>query len=264
MTKGRSASVGAHIGLASLRTILKTALNKGYAFVHYENVDQHDKCILMRHDVDVDVRFAVEVAGIESSFGVSATYFLMLRNPLYNLLSSQIRECVAEMVNLGHHIALHFDVSQYPGLEDRDLLPAITAELALMREILPDATLSRCVSFHKPSAYFLSSEIETDAFFGAYNRRFFRDMRYIADSGGRWREESILELIERDDTAKIHFNSHPIWWVSPGATVQDKLNGYLIHRLRHADAELADVLNDTNRGAMLHQPKTFRLQDALD
>jgi len=52
---------------------------------------------LLRHDVDVDVGAALEMAKVEKSLGVSSTYFLMLRPPVYNLMSRHNHQAVKKI-----------------------------------------------------------------------------------------------------------------------------------------------------------------------
>lgn len=44
-----------------------------------ELLKRNKKFVLMRHDVDMDLGKALELAEIEKSFGILATYFFMLR-----------------------------------------------------------------------------------------------------------------------------------------------------------------------------------------
>ena len=45
--------------------------------------------------------------------------------------------------------------------------------------------------------------------------------RYVSDSSMLWRETTPLELIQSG--IDVYFLSHPIWWMSPGKSQNEKL-----------------------------------------
>jgi hypothetical protein len=254
MSDQSSQKIGSHIALESMAEFFREARQWGYAFIGYDEAKTASQFVIMRHDVDVDLHYANRLAEIEARHEVASTFFVMLRNPLYNLFAPQSLRCIGEITGLGHKVALHFDVSAYPQLEGQAFLGAISRELTLLKELAGPANVSRCVTFHKPNQFILETEIETDEFFSGYNREFFRDIRYIADSGGRWREESMLELIRSRRSDRIQFNSHPVWWIAPGESQKEKLAAFLKHRASNADIELAETINDPARNFILHTP----------
>src|SRR4051812_6000720 len=75
--------------LKGYETLLKQAVDSGYQFCSFENidVDNSGKICYLRHDIDADVTAALKLAEIENSLGIRATYFFMLRSPVYNLFS---------------------------------------------------------------------------------------------------------------------------------------------------------------------------------
>jgi hypothetical protein len=248
--------IGKDINRESLEAFCQEAKRHGYAFIGYEEARDTPRFVIMRHDVDVDLHYAKELAELEASHGVGATYFVMLRNPLYNLFAPQSSKCLKIITGLGHQVGLHFDVSAYPDLDGPALLEAISHELAILKELAGASQVSKCVTFHKPSPHLLNTEISTDEFFSGYNRSFFRDIRYIADSGGNWREESMLDLIRAERSPKIQFNSHPVWWIAPGRTQAEKLAALLKHRAANAENDLACTINDPSRGFILYHPSS--------
>lgn len=248
--------IGKHINLESLDVFFQEAKQCGYAFIGYEEAEHSPRFVIMRHDVDVDLNYARELALLESRHRVKSTYFLMLRNPLYNLLAPQASKCLCNILDCGHQVGLHFDVSAHPELDLPGLLKSISQELSLLKQLAGVSQVSRCVTFHKPSQHILSAEIATDEFFSGYNRSFFRDIRYIADSGGDWREESILELVRKAQSPKIQFNSHPVWWVAPGQTQAQKLAALMKHRAACGEEDLACTINDPSRNFIFYRPSS--------
>jgi len=256
MNDPNTRAIGKNIDLDSLEAFFQEAKQYRYAFIGYEEAKDSPRFVIMRHDVDVDLHYARELALIESRHGVKSTYFLMLRNPLYNLLSPGALKCLRSILDHGHHVGVHFDVSAYRELDWPGLLKAIRDELFLLKHLAGASQVSRCVTFHKPNRHILNAEISTDEFFSGYNRSFFRDIRYIADSGGNWREESILELIRGTQHPKIQFTSHPLWWIAPGRTQSEKLAALLEHRAAYAEEDLACTVNDPSRDFLLYRPSS--------
>jgi len=254
MNDWNTRTIGKDIDLESLEQVFQEAKRCAYEFIGYEEAADFQRFIIMRHDVDIDPHYARELAAVETRHGVKSTYFLMLRNPLYNLLSPGARSCLRSILDGGHRVGVHFDVSAYAEMDSGELLKAIGEEFALLKRLAGPRHVSRCVTFHKPSPYILSTEISTDEFFSGYNRSFFSDIRYIADSGGNWREESMLELIRGRRPPKIQFNSHPVWWVAPGRTQMEKLSAALRCRAARAEEDLAFTINDPNRRIFLYRP----------
>jgi len=249
--------IGKDINRESLETFFQEAKQHGYAFIGYEQAQQTPRFIIMRHDVDLDLNYAAELAELEARHDVGSTYFLMLRNPLYNLLAPQSSRCLRKILDLGHQVGLHFDVSAYPDANQSRLLEAISHELSILKQLAGSDRVSKCVTFHKPNPHILNTEIVTDDFFSGYNRSFFRDIRYIADSGGAWREESILELIRDARPPRIQFTSHPIWWIAPGRTQAEKLAALLQQHAALAEEDLACTINDPSRDFILYRPSSW-------
>jgi len=246
--------LGKHIDRDDLVTFFREAKQLGYPFLGYEEAVRAERFIILRHDVDLDLDYAEELAELEARSGVKSTYFVMLRNPLYNLLSPQASRSLGRIVELGHQVGLHFDVTAYPEMDGPALLEAIRAELAALKRLAGVASVSRCVTFHKPSPYILNTEITTEEFFSGYNAGLFREIRYISDSGGTWREGSMLEMIRQNPPPRVQFTSHPIWWMAPGDSPTEKLESLLRHRDLRSGVDLAFTINDPTRNFILYNP----------
>ena len=69
--------------------------------------------LFMRHDIDVSLKSAVRLAEIESRVGVHATYMVSPNSPLYRIADDVGRSALGRLCELGHEIALHFDISEH-------------------------------------------------------------------------------------------------------------------------------------------------------
>ena len=143
-----------------------------------------------RHDVDVCIDSALEMAEFEASRGIRATFYLFLsqESPFYSILDALKAE--RKLYEMGHRIGLHVDerkISKWDWWLD-------------MRPRGP-------ISFHCPTEHVLWRDFPT--FENAYAARW--KGRYVADSMGVFRYGDPEDVAE--DGWQI--NLHPEWWFNP-------------------------------------------------
>lgn len=137
----------------------------------------HPDHLLLRHDIDFSVEHAHEIALVERDHDVVATYFFMLTSNTYNLLSRRSASLVKGIRALGHKISLHFDPTAYPSMEGFRNEKNIFEQ---MFEVELDI-----VSIHRPGIFLENNNADLLGCKQTYQDRYFRDMKYISDSGGR-------------------------------------------------------------------------------
>lgn len=71
----------------SYERLLNLLGENGYKTADYRNWNQYDQCVILRHDVDTDLRKALEMAKLECQYGIKSTYFVLLTSNFYNLYS---------------------------------------------------------------------------------------------------------------------------------------------------------------------------------
>src|SRR4051812_29321614 len=94
----------------SYRALLSLALAKGYRFISFEDPHPADaeRIIYLRHDVDLLPKSAQELAEINHSLGVRATFFVQLRSMAYNLFDPNTLQSVRAILNLDQYVGLHY------------------------------------------------------------------------------------------------------------------------------------------------------------
>jgi len=161
---------------------------------------------LLRHDVDLSVPAAVEMARLEADLGVNSSYFLLAGSPLYNLLAPDTREQVREIEALGHDVGLHFSTHSYWPAghrpSDRALAARVRAEQEALDAVARDPV--DAVSFHVPPEWVLGASLDGVA--STYAPAVFSEIGYLADSGQRWREQSPLE---GEHSERLQVLTHP-------------------------------------------------------
>lgn len=190
------------------RVFLERLQSSGYRFRSFDD-RLTDGDLVVRHDVDLSVGAAVEMARIEADLGIQSTYFLLVTSPLYNVFERETRERIAELEALGHDVGVHFSTHQYWPADarptDADLLRAVRREQAALAAVATAPV--ETISFHIPPEWVLDR-----AFPGlqsAYEPRFFSDLDYVADSSQRWREQHPLD---GGLGSRVQLLTHPGLW----------------------------------------------------
>lgn len=226
--------------------MLSAFKNTGYSFCQFEEVNAclagGRSFVVLRHDIDISLRPALEIAQAEYEQGVQATYFVLLRSPFYNLCSHENVELIQRIQQYGHQIAAHIDLTFY----DNDCLKALK-EVEIVAQCFPSLN-TELVSLHSPYPLnripiALSQQLEN-----VYGAAVRGEMAYISDSTGRWRYGHPLASEAFKVHQPIQLLTHPIWWIQEGETAAQKLERWLY----------TDFQNDrTTLKAFL--PKLFRL-----
>ena len=232
-------------GYHGLLSIFKDA---GYSFCEFEEIDarlaEESSFVVLRHDIDLSLRLAVEIARIEYEQGIHATYFVLLRSPFYNILSRSSVAIMQQIHQYGHQIATHLDLAAY----DNDCVKALK-EVELLAQCFPYIN-TELVSLH--SSYDLDKvPVElSQQLDNVYGHAARGKMTYISDSTGRWRYGHPLDSEAFSARKPIQLLTHPVWWVQEGETATQKLECWL-----HSDY--------VNSFAMLKEflPKLFRLKE---
>jgi hypothetical protein len=92
--------------LPHYRELLEAAKAGGYRFAHF-GADPEPGDLFLRHDVDLSLAAAVEMAEVEAELDVVTTYLLMTESVFYNLASSEGAAAIARLRELGHAVGLH-------------------------------------------------------------------------------------------------------------------------------------------------------------
>ena len=191
----------------------------------------------MRHDVDVCIDEAVEMARIEHDLGIQSTYMILPSTPLYDV--DEKRDRIDEIRSLGHEIGLHCAVEFQAdpairdgrtdggptdgdlidgnlhdrGLTDGGLTEDERDQIRIERERLESVLDEpiRSISYHQPIERVLYGPSHVEGMVNAYSEELMST--YISDSGGRWREGSPIGSVQRAiGSDSIQVLTHPVWW----------------------------------------------------
>jgi hypothetical protein len=202
-------------------SLIESFVEKGYQFKFFTDEIQQKKNLLLRHDVDFDVLLSLNLAEYENLNHIRSTYFFMLRSDSYNILNPQNIDAVKKIYQFGHEISLHFDPLIY-----QDYSSGLTLELDLFYKLF--GVNPKVISLHRPNKDFLQGiDIGVSH---TYEKKFFKDIKYISDSGGEFKYGHPLDSDAYQSNQSIQLLLHPIWWMTGDDTNLLKLMTYYKYR----------------------------------
>jgi hypothetical protein len=200
--------------------LLDAAQQGGYRSAFFDRTPRSGD-LFLRHDVDLSLEAALEMAELEAGRNVRATYFLMTESVFYNLASYVGGAALEHLRALGHRVGLH---AVHPSAERDDRFEPVLA-------------------WHNPDPDYVHDPVE-----GAVNVMqgpWFDPDHYRSDSNQHWRQGCPHEQLARGDFEWLQLLIHPEIWVYPGATMGETMRAMLDAdretRLRHLAADRIDL-----------------------
>ena len=184
------------------RELVEAAKAGGYRFASFGHEPKPGE-LFLRHDVDLSLEAALEMAWLEAELGARATYFLMTESVFYNLASADGRRVLARLRELGHAVGLH---AVWP-----------RAEL--------DERFDRVVAWHNPEPEYMHEPIGGAA--NVMEPRYFSPETYRSDSNQQWRHGCPHEDLAAGRFRWLQLLVHPEIWVYPGATMRETMHAML-------------------------------------
>jgi hypothetical protein len=184
------------------RELLDAVREGGYRFATFDGEPQAGD-VFLRHDVDLSLEAALELARLEQSAGAHATYFLMTESVFYNLESAHGRAALCELRELGHAVGLH---AVYPRAARDDRFDAV-------------------VAWHNPDPEYVHEPVS--GFVNVMQPPWFTKGKYRSDSNQHWREGCPHEDLARREFDWLQLLVHPEIWVYKGETMRETMHAML-------------------------------------
>lgn len=201
--------------LEHYREILRAAGEGGYRFAFFGSPPSEGD-LFLRHDVDLSLEAALEMAELEADEGVATTYLLMTRSVFYNLASHEGERAIAQLRELGHQVGLH----------------------AVHPEVELDARFDPIVAWHNPEPAFMTAPI--DGVVNVMEQTHFDPATYRSDSNHRWRSGCPHDELRAGAFPWLQLLVHPEIWVYPGSTMTATMQAMLDAQRAHRFALLRD------------------------
>ena len=184
--------------LEHYRELLDAAAAGGYRFVRFDAEPRPGE-LFLRHDVDLSLEAALELARIEHERGVQATYFLMTESVFYNLESPLGRATLDTLRDLGHAVGLH----------------------ALYPRAVHDERFDAVLAWHNPDRGYVNEPV--DGLVNVMQPPWFTQGRYRSDSNQHWREGCPHDDLRAGAFEWLQLLVHPEIWVYPGRTMGESM-----------------------------------------
>ena len=197
------------------RVLLGAAKQGGYRFAFFDH-DPQPRDLFLRHDVDLSLEAAVELAELEAREGVLATYFLMTTSIFYNLDSPVGVRTLNRLRELGHGVGLH----------------------AVWPRVELDERFDPVVAWHNPEPEYMSAAVDGAA--NVMEPRFFAPERYRSDSNQHWRSGCPHAALAASEFEWLQLLVHPEIWVYRGATMRETMLAMLDAERERRLAQLAE------------------------
>jgi hypothetical protein len=203
-------------GVKHYRELLQAAQAGGYSWASFDH-DPQPGDLFLRHDVDLSLEAALEIARVEQELDAQATYFLMTESVFYNLESTVGVAALEELRSLGHAVGFH-PVHPHTDFDDR---------------------FDAVFTWHNPDPEFIAEPID-----GAVNVMappYFAPDHYRSESNQNWRGDCPHEDLAAGTYPWVQLNTHPVIWTYDGATMRETMDA-LLAELR--EESLANLAND--------------------
>ncbi len=177
-----------------------------------------DVSFFFRHDVDISLKKAVEMAEFESKNGIKSTYYILLSSPYYNALEAENLQRIRTLRELGMGIGLHYDNS-IKVQDANQCCSEIIIQLGMLQHHIGELE-EKSVTFHKPlrGADINGEAVNLLNLSNIYSPNFDRRFKYISDSGHNWRENP-YDIINTNNM--VHINTHPEWYNNEEMDMED-------------------------------------------
>ena len=188
-------------------------------------LDQPGPSAYLRHDIDLHLPGIERMAETEAMLGARSTW-LVLPTQHYNPLHPENRAILRHLVDLGHEIGLHYDLSTYP-LDAAAARQHLDWEISLVSRIA--GTPVRCISMHQPYEGRDDVFRSGSGYIHPHDPAFGTDLVYVSDSCRAWRDERLLDCLRPDGPRRLLLLTHPELW----------LDGSITDRTAYLDTVLA-------------------------
>jgi hypothetical protein len=160
------------------------------------------KGLVLRHDVDLSLDMALDMARAEYKNNINSTYYFLASSDAYNILSKTSQNILREFKKMNFEIGLHFDCSVYG---KKNIIAEFKKEKSLLEDIIGSKIYS--YSFHAPSI-FGYPKISIKKLINAYNPNLFND-NYFSDSVFNIHNINIKKVVKKSNIGLVCLLIHP-------------------------------------------------------
>ena len=178
-------------------------IKKNYSIINtVKNKNIIKKYCLLRHDIDVCPKIALNFAKFENTIGVNSLYMFLADSNFYKLEDNILE--ILEIMNMGHEIGIHFDCSKTSKENINKDIEDVKFKFSKLFNIKVNS-----ISFHRPSQELIGGKKLINDLYNCYSKELVK--YYISDSRYRWRVGDPIKYIKKG-YPNLQLLTHPIWW----------------------------------------------------
>lgn len=229
--------------------LLNAIKNKGFTlctisdYVYGQSKNKELKAIV-RHDIDVSLKKALEMSLIEKRNGIHATYMIMQNSPLYALDDPESQHIIQTIKRNGHEIGLHFNIKDEMRTENLSVseIKLDIEEAGRLLEYIIGQKIES-ISFHRPLSQLINGPLFINNLINAYANELMQG--YISDSKGNFRDGDPLLQIMEFKGVMIQLLTHPIWWGDQHLIAEDRLEDFYKNEVANRPLEYTAMFSDS-------------------
>jgi hypothetical protein len=244
------------------RSLLRALRNRGCAFEMLSRLPEltaSRNFVCLRHDIDCHLLGTGSMADIEAEEGIRSTWYVLM-TAHYNPRSKACRPALRRLVEAGHEIGLHYDLSTYP-----EEPGAAAVQLRSEAAALADAAGApvKTISCHFPHKGFTDPFKNGSEFVHCHDPRCTEDVLYVSESSRGWRDDNMLRWLHADPSSSargLQLLTHPEVWYA--GDIQDRIQYANEVLLPLATSEITDFISSelrdiwlTHDGARMHDAR---------
>lgn len=205
---------------AELADLLRTASGR-YRFFDLKGW-KGEKGVILRHDIDFDLRAAERMAKLEAEVGVPSTFYIMTTSAFYNPCYSENRSILRGIADMGFDLGLHYDPTVYA--DEGELVRHVDQEASIL-ESLSGADV-RSVSLHNPSVHGRYPLFQ--GYRNAYDPAIFSNETYMSDSCMDFRGKDPATFLSKAEHGPVQLLLHPMHYTDDGADYPEIMRRYVM------------------------------------
>ena len=194
-------------------------LKTNYSFVYardWKKYSTKKNKIILRHDIDFDTSYALEMAKIEYANKIKSTFFFLMRDDYYDLYSNETYNNIKKIENYGHKIGIHINPASYKQYKKK--VKIINSDIKYFQSFYNIKIDS--ISYHQPSVYNFK-DIEFKSKFSSYSQHIMSKYKYFSDSSMNFRDKEFNNFIKSQKNIQLLI--HPIWWMINKKSINQKI-----------------------------------------
>ena len=187
--------------------------------------------IILRHDVDLDIKYALKMAKKEYSKDIRSTYYIRFKK---NILDYDI---ITQISSMGHEIGYHYETLTKMNGNVTEALSLFKKELAIMNSKFQ----VKSISMHgSPLSIYDNSDVWKYADYKILGiigdaQLSITGINYYTDTGGKWNSQhnirdyiksntsgivkefnnsDVIKMLDKGVIKEVYFNIHPERWSS--------------------------------------------------